>query len=72
MDHTPGWRFCFASYGLRAPELARHLDEPRKMRNGIVHSRFRDEDNSISAALLIRTGIPLIEHAFKRDSRVTC
>jgi hypothetical protein len=59
VDRTPGWRFCFASYGLRAPELARHLDELRKMRNGIVHSVFRDEDNSISAALFIRTGFHL-------------
>jgi hypothetical protein len=46
--------------GLRPHEIS----ELRVARNRIVHAGFAKADESISAALLLRTGIPLLEHYF--------
>ena len=44
----------------------RQIGELRKARNKIVHEGFGAQDDSKSAALLLRTGIPLLEHYFSR------
>jgi hypothetical protein len=48
------------SPGLRPNEIK----ELRDARNKIVHKGFDSNDESKSAALLLRTGIPLLEHYF--------